>query len=201
MKPRRALAEALRAFRLLLTDPRAGRARVGRALGVLRAAVLFRSCETGELVNASGRVRVVAGGRIVLGDRVQLAGGMIPTELVARPGGELRIGERSFLNYGVSIEATRSVVIGDRCMFGSMSCVRDADATGVRGVVIGDDVWVAHGAIVEPGVTIGAGSVVSAGSVVTSDVPPRSLATGNPATSVPLRAREALRAHSRAAGG
>jgi maltose O-acetyltransferase len=72
-------------------------------------------------------------------------------------------------------------------MFGSMVRIRDAGEGGVAAVLIGDDVWLAHGAIVEPGVTIGAGSVVSAGSVVRSDVPPRSLAVGNPAVCVPLR--------------
>jgi maltose O-acetyltransferase len=52
--------------------------------------------------------------------------------------------------------------------------------------VLGDDVWVAHGALIEPGVTIGDGAVVSAGAVVTSDVPPRTLAIGNPARVMPL---------------
>ena len=47
-------------------------------------------------------------------------------------------------------------------------------------VTIGDNVWIAAGALVLPGVTIGEGSVIGAGSVVTRDVPPYSLAVGNP---------------------
>lgn len=47
-------------------------------------------------------------------------------------------------------------------------------------VTIGDNVWIAAGAQVLPGVTIGEGSVIGAGSVVTRDVPPYSLAVGNP---------------------
>jgi acetyltransferase-like isoleucine patch superfamily enzyme len=187
-----ALREALRTTELLLASPAAGRVRVVRALGVLRALALFRKCTTGELVNATGYVHVVADGRLVVGDRVQLSGGMIPTSLVCRAGGELTIGARTFFNYGVSVEASERVVIGERCMFGSMSRVRDSGESGHGPVVICDDVWVAHGAIVEPGVTIGEASVVSAGSVVRSDVPPHSLAIGNPAVCVPLvrRARE-----------
>lgn len=48
-------------------------------------------------------------------------------------------------------------------------------------VVIEDRCWIAAGAIILPGVTIGAGSVVAAGSVVTRDVPSGSLVAGNPA--------------------
>jgi acetyltransferase-like isoleucine patch superfamily enzyme len=171
---------------LLATDRRAGYTRIRRGVGVLRAAILLRRCECGVLVNALGPVRVVADGRILLGDRVQLAGGMIPTELVCHAGSELIVGSHTLFSYGVSVEASRSVRIGTRCMFGSMVRIRDASEDGAAPVVIGDDVWLAHGAIVEPGVTIGEGSVVSAGSVVRGDVPPYSLAVGNPAVSVRL---------------
>lgn len=47
-------------------------------------------------------------------------------------------------------------------------------------VTIGDNVWIAAGAQVLPGGTIGESSVIGAGSVVTRDVPPYSLAVGNP---------------------
>jgi acetyltransferase-like isoleucine patch superfamily enzyme len=48
-------------------------------------------------------------------------------------------------------------------------------------VVVGDDVWIGHGAIVFSGVTIGKGSIVAAGSVVNKDVPPYSIVGGVPA--------------------
>ncbi len=48
-------------------------------------------------------------------------------------------------------------------------------------VRIGDEVWIGGGAILLPGVTIGKGSVVGAGAVVTKDIPPYSVAVGNPA--------------------
>ena len=180
------LSEALRIAGLLASDYRAGYRRIQRGVGVLRAAVLFRGCERGELVNAQGPVRVIAEGKIRLGDRVQLAGGMFSTSLVSRAGAELTVGPACIFSYGVTVEATRSVHIGARCMFGSMVRICDAGVNGVAPIVIGDDVWVAHGAMVEPGVTIGDGSVVSAGAVVRDDVPPYSLAAGNPAVCVPL---------------
>src|SRR5437016_2833976 len=45
---------------------------------------------------------------------------------------------------------------------------------------IGSDVWVGGGAILCPGVKIGARSVIGAGSVVTRNVPNGVLAAGNP---------------------
>ena len=48
-------------------------------------------------------------------------------------------------------------------------------------VVIEDYVWLASRVTVLPGVTIGRGAVIGACSVVTKDIPPMSIAVGNPA--------------------
>ncbi len=48
-------------------------------------------------------------------------------------------------------------------------------------VTIGDKVWIGDKATILPGVTIGQGSVIAANSVVTKDIPPYSIAAGNPA--------------------
>lgn len=48
-------------------------------------------------------------------------------------------------------------------------------------VTIEDDCWIGVGTTILPGVTIGKGSVIGAGSVVTRDIPPFSVAWGDPA--------------------
>jgi maltose O-acetyltransferase len=68
-----------------------------------------------------------------------------------------------------------------------MAMVRDHDGHRTAPVVIGDRVWLGHGVMVEPGVTIGDDAVISAGSVVLEDVPSGMLAMGNPARHMPLK--------------
>ncbi len=48
-------------------------------------------------------------------------------------------------------------------------------------VVIEDNVWIGEGSTILKGVTIGEGSIIGCNSVVTKDVPPYSIAAGNPA--------------------
>ncbi|OIR12133.1 2,3,4,5-tetrahydropyridine-2,6-dicarboxylate N-acetyltransferase [mine drainage metagenome] len=48
-------------------------------------------------------------------------------------------------------------------------------------IVIEDECWVAANAVITSGVTIGKHSVVAAGAVVTKNIPPYSVAVGNPA--------------------
>lgn len=158
--------------------PRPARFAVARA----RALWAFRDASVGLKTLVNGRIRVDARGALKVGDFVNFVSGIVPCELVVAPGAALEIGDRCTFNYGVSIVARRRVVIGSRCMFGSHVRISDASEGGEPApVVIGDGVWVAHGAVICAGVRLGDGAVVSAGSVVTRDVPPRMMAIGNPA--------------------
>ncbi len=57
-------------------------------------------------------------------------------------------------------------------------------------VHIGNDVWIGRRVIILPGVTIGDGCVIGAGAVVTKDIPPYSVAVGNPARVVRSRKKQ-----------
>ncbi|MBL6749306.1 MAG: acyltransferase [Nevskia sp.] len=158
-----------------------------RFFGRLRARWVLRSAQIGRGVCVTGPIVLDNRGTLQVGRNVTFLGGMIPTAITVRAGASMRIGEESLFNYGAVIEVAHSFTVGKRCMFASMVQIRSADGAG-GDIVVGDDVWVAHGAVLSPGVTIGEGSVVAAGSVVVSDVPAHSLALGAPARAMPLDA-------------
>lgn len=54
-------------------------------------------------------------------------------------------------------------------------------------VIIGNDVWIGHNAIILPGLKIGNGAIIGAGAVVTKDVKPYSVVVGNPAKEIKKR--------------
>ena len=74
------------------------------------------------------------------------------------------------------------VTIGDYSVVGEGSFLAaHCPIRGPQPVTVGEYVWIGFGVAVLPGVTIGDHSVIGAGSVVTKDIPPYSIAAGNPA--------------------
>lgn len=55
------------------------------------------------------------------------------------------------------------------------------------GVMIGNDVWIGHNAVISKGVTVGDGAVIATCAVVTHDVPPYAIVAGNPGVVKKLR--------------
>lgn len=104
---------------------------------------------------------------------------------------ELRIGSGTYLGRDLTIHCGASVVIGDDVMGSDRLLIADveyvpsprgyAELSPARQVIIEDGVFLGTGAIVMPGVTIGARSLVAAGAVVTQDAPPNTVVAGNPA--------------------
>jgi maltose O-acetyltransferase len=105
-------------------------------------------------------------------------------------GSNIELGERVFFNFNCVVLDVCRVRIGDFALFGPAvqiyTPLHPLDAELRRRqelgkpVEIGSDVWVGGGAIILPGVRIGARAVIGAGSVVTRDIPEGVLAAGNP---------------------
>lgn len=100
------------------------------------------------------------------------------------------IGKRCAIAEFVHIWGGGGVTIGNNVMIASHSVItsltHDSKARSYRdtmirkSVMICDDAWVGAGAVILPGVRIGARAIVGAGAVVTKDVPDGWLAVGSP---------------------
>jgi len=109
----------------------------------------------------------------------------------ATGGADTRVGRNVFINQNCTFYDLGGLDIADDVMIGpNVSIITSGHPmepsqrrSGVvaKPIVIGKNVWIAAGATIIGGVTIGENSVVAAGSVVTHDVPPNTLVGGNPA--------------------
>ncbi|WP_273759372.1 DapH/DapD/GlmU-related protein [Bartonella sp. ML70XJBT.G] len=59
-------------------------------------------------------------------------------------------------------------------------------------VIIGNDVWIGHGAVIMPGITIGHGAIIGANAVITKDVLPYMIVAGVPAKLLRMRFSEGV---------
>ena len=162
------------------------------------------SLSRGAKLSSTARIRNIRGltSAIKVGDRSFIAGEL----LTFAHGGQIQIGQWCYIGEGSRIWSAGRIDIGDRVMISHNVNIFDnlthpvdpvlrhqhfrAIASvghphridlGERPVRINDDAWIAAGAMVLRGVTIGKAAIVGAGAVVTHDVPPFAIVAGNPA--------------------
>jgi len=109
----------------------------------------------------------------------------------ATGGVDTRIGRNVFVNQNCTFYDLGGLDIGDDVMIGpNVSLITSGHpiepskrraSVVAKPIVIERNVWIAAGATIIGGVTIGENSVVAAGSVVTKDVAANTLVGGNPA--------------------
>ncbi len=126
------------------------------------------------------------------------ATGMIMLGTIVNDPGELRIGSNCVIGRDCVLDARGGIELGRSVNIGSGASLQTGkhlvDSPDFRAeflpIVVGDRVWIAEGARVLAGVTIGEGAVVAAGAVVTKDVDPYTIVGGVPATYIRDRARD-----------
>lgn len=170
-------------------------------LGLWRAKRQFAELQIGRhSMVYFWRIRSGKGGRLTIGSQSR-----VETRItVEREGASLSIGNRTFIGGG-DISCASRIEIGDDVMIAWGTTIFDHASHSLRfsqrandttdwlrgeknwGVVemaevrIGNKAWIGFGSTLLPGVVIGEGAVIGAGSVVTRDVPPWTVAAGNPA--------------------
>lgn len=135
---------------------------------------------------------------------------VINGELIINPyGGKIIIGDFCYIGHNTRIQSDTQISIGNDVQISYNVSIIDNNAHELncmerktslrkilvegyenlkqRGNVLGkhiiieDEVWINFNCIILKGVKIGRGAIIGAGSVVTKDIPPYTLAVGNPA--------------------
>lgn len=172
---------------------------------------LMKQCELGEnaklyqeCVIFDGHSNMLGGGGkyIKIGRDTHVKGEL----LTLGHGGEIIIGDYSYIGGNTHIWSGGATHIGDRVLIGSDCYIFDNDIHPLNSeirhrqfmdivtigqpawitlndstVTIEDDAWIGCNVVILKGVTIGKGAVIGAGSVVTHDIPAHAIAHGNPA--------------------
>ena len=141
-------------------------------------------------ISNDAKIETRYGGSIRIGDNIIIFDGV----LILSDGGDVEIGNGCQINPYSIIYGTGSgtkigsdVLIAGHCMiipanhtFSNKSATIKNQTIRSKGIIIEDDVWIAHGCTITDGVTIGKGAVISAGAVVNKSVPPYSVYGGVP---------------------
>jgi len=144
-----------------------------------------------------GRRQMVKNPRAVaIGSRVTICDGFVFADLAPSRGKlpKIKIGSGVTILFRFQCNAAESVMIGDNVLIASNVLITDSDhivEPGIpvtrnpsfvtRPVVVEQDCWIGQNVVIVKGVRVGHHSVIGANSVVTRDIPPYSVAVGNPA--------------------
>lgn len=142
-----------------------------------------------QLLLSGSRLEVTLSGNNVLGRYTTFQGS-----------GRITLGRYTYCNSFCVFGSNELITIGSNVMIADAVSIRDTDHVftdlnmpmqeqGIVScpVIIEDDVWIGHGAIILKGVRVGRGSIIAAGAVVTKDVQRYSVVGGVPAKVIGAR--------------
>ena len=175
---------------------------------------LFRArCEgSGRNFSVHRLPRALDHTKIYAGNDVHIHGKMDVLSLRVLDEPKLVLGNRINIGHMVTFMVAQEITMGDDSGISNGCIIADndghpraaekraegvpPDASEIRPVHIGAKAWIASGSFIGKGVTIGEGAIVAANSTVLTDVPPYTVAMGNPARVVvrnlsPTRSKEA----------
>lgn len=133
---------------------------------------------------------------IVLGDGVEVCEYAYLNSVI----GQISMGDNSFVGPFCILYGQGGLSIGRNTMISGHTTMVPANHSfyrtdvpmrkqvcSMKGIYIGSDVWIGASCTILDGVKIGDGVIIGAGSVVTRDIPPYSIAHGNPCKVVKSR--------------
>jgi acetyltransferase-like isoleucine patch superfamily enzyme len=111
---------------------------------------------------------------------------------------ELWIGRHCIIGRACLLDARGGIKLGQSVNIGSGASLQTGKhlvdspdfAPEFLPIIVGDRAWIAEGARILAGVTVGEGAVVAAGAVVTKDVAPYTVVGGVPARHIRDRSRD-----------
>ncbi|WP_169567968.1 acyltransferase [Sneathiella limimaris] len=151
--------------------------------GIVRSgSVIYANVTAGDYFQTGHNVMIRSDTEI--GDHV-VVGTNTVIEGTVKIGNFVKIEANCFIPTHVTI-GTRVFIGPNVVMTNDMYPLKLRDEYIPKGPTLEDGVTIGGNVTICPGVTIGKGSFIAAGAVVTKDVPPMSLAMGNPARTKPL---------------
>ncbi len=113
-------------------------------------------------------------------------------------GNNITIGDNTVINRFTYLDGRAGVTIGNNVNVSHYTLIQSLTHDPqnrdfvclVQPVTIENHAWIGARVTIMPGVTIGEGAVIGAGSVVTKNIPPYSIAVGNPAKVIKERSRD-----------
>lgn len=130
-----------------------------------------------DRISMSVKIRINGTGKVSLGEKVELRENVI---LNVTDGGEIKVGDRVFINDGSFINARKLVSIGNDTMFGQSVKIYDHDhdykSNDIKNkfkcsnVDVGQNVWICSDVIILQGCKIGNRSVIVAGTIVRESI-------------------------------
>jgi acetyltransferase-like isoleucine patch superfamily enzyme len=148
-------------------------------------------------ISRKAKISVGSGATLIIGNGVTVDDF---TKITVHPNSTLKIGRNVYISFNSIISSNCNVEIGNDSLIAHFVTILDTNHVyennklninqqgGIsKPIYIGDDVWVAAGTIVLPGVVVGSHSILAANSVVNKDVQESSIVGGVPAKLIKYR--------------